>query len=174
MAFDLRSLEYPIVQAPMAGGPLDAGARGRGLRRGRPRLPRRRLLAPPAAPRGRPRRDGGALTDERFGVNLFLARAVLAGRRSRRWAAFAARIGADACAPRRRRSGEPHFDDDELGGQADVVVCGERAGGRVVHVRLPLRPRSSSGCTNGGIAAWVTVTEVDEALAARSAPAPMR
>ena len=157
-------LRAPIVQAPMAGGPSTpvlaaavSAAGGLGF------------LAAGYRSAAELRADiveARALGGEPLGVNLFLL--VPGAVDERALAAYAARIGADA-ARRGAELGEPRFEDDELDAKLGVV-CDER----------PAVVSFTFGCPAAavverlherGIAVWVTVTEVDEALAAERAGA---
>jgi nitronate monooxygenase len=106
------------------------------------------------------------LTAAPVGVNLFLTTEVPVDHA--RLAAFATTIEVEA-QRHKVALGEPHFDDDALEAKLEIV-CHDR----------PLITSFTFGCPSSeiiqrlhdhGIAAWVTVTEVDEALLAAHAGA---
>jgi nitronate monooxygenase len=162
--FDLSALPLPIVQAPMAGGPstpalasavCEAGGLG--------------FLAA-----GYKRADGvrdeirtvRAATSTPFGINLFVPASAPADSDS-------LRAYVDKLAPEAERQGaelgEARFDDDDWEAKLDVV-SEER----------PAVASFTFGCPAGAIvdrlhgrdvAVWVTVTNVDEAVAAADAGA---
>jgi nitronate monooxygenase len=162
--FDVRSLEQPIVQAPMAGGPSTpelaiAACEGGGLG----------FLAAGYKRAETVRAEIGAVraaTDRPFGVNVFVPSPEPADPERlrdylREIAPEAERQGVEL--------GEPRYDDDEWEQKLELV-CDER---------VPI-VSFTFGCPSGAvfdrlhardIAAWVTVTSVAEARSARDAGA---
>ena len=153
MAFDLRSLEYPIVQAPMAGGPSTpalAAAVGKAGGLGF-------LAAGYKTPEGGGRRHRATAHRERtkapFGVNLFIPPTEKAVPQV--VAAYAQTLTADA----ERHGvtlGDPRFDDDAYAAKLELVI----------RERVPLAsftfgspaPETVTALHEHGIAVWVTVT----------------
>jgi nitronate monooxygenase len=159
MAQAFPRLPHPIVQAPLAGGPSTpelaaavAGAGGLGFLAAGYKSPEA-VRADLAATR--------ALTDEPFGLNLFLA--------------GEAPVDSDALAAYARRLqpeadrygvelGEPRYDDDSFAAKLALAL----------EERVPIvsftfgcpAPELVERLHARGLAVWVTVTEVDEALAA--------
>jgi nitronate monooxygenase len=164
MPRDFPSLDHPIIQAPMAGGPSTpalaaavSNAGGLGFLAAGYKGPDD-LRADIAKTR--------ELTAAPVGVNLFLATETPVDRAG--LTAFATGIE-----PEVRRHGvalgEPHFDDDALEAKLEIV-CHE----------CPPITSFTFGCPSSGviqrlhdrgIAVWVTVTEVEEALLAARAGA---
>ena len=162
--FDLSALPLPIVQAPMAGGPstpelaiavCEAGALGfvaAGYKRAD--AVREEIRAVRAA------------TKAPFGVNVFVPSAKPADSESlrgylRRLAPEAERQGAEL--------GKPRFDDDDWAAKLEVM-----------YEERPAVVSFTFGCPDApvmnrlhgiGVAVWVTVTNVPEAVAAREAGA---
>jgi nitronate monooxygenase len=160
----LETLEVPIVQAPMAGGPSTpelaaavAGAGGLGFVAGGYRTPDA-LREDIARTR--------ALTDGPFGVNLFVPSGAPAD-------PAVVRAYADSLRAEAERAGvalgEPRFDDDAFDAKLDVLVADP----------VPV-VSFTSGCPPAeiiarvratGAVAWVTVTDPDEARQAVAAGA---
>jgi len=162
--FDLSTLELPIVQAPMAGGPstpelaiavCEAGALG--------------FLAA-----GYKRADAvrdefdavRAATPAPFGVNLFVPSAVPADRDGVR--RYLERLGPEA-ERQGAELGEPRFDDDDWAAKLEVL-----------YEQRPAVASFTFGCPDESVvnrlhgvdvSVWVTVTNVPEALAADQAGA---
>lgn len=157
-------LTHPIVQAPMAGGPSTpelaaavANAGGLGF------------VAAGYKTAAQLRADiekTRALSDQAFGVNLFLVTEapvdeVAVEAYARSLEPTAARYGAQL--------GDPRFDDDDLAAKLQVVR----------ELRVPIVSFTFACPTaelvrslqQDGIAVWVTVTEPDEAAAAAQAGA---
>jgi nitronate monooxygenase len=153
--FELGSLSVPIIQAPMAGGPStpqlaaavsEAGGLG--------------FVAAGYRAAEDLSRDIGRtreLTSRPFGVNLFLLTEEPVD--DQQLTAYARRLASEE----QRRgvaAGKPHFDDDDLAAKLQLVCeltvpivsftfgCPTAAQVRALH--------------DGGIAVWVTVTDVDE------------
>ena len=162
--FDLSTLELPIVQAPMAGGPstpqlaiavCDAGALGF-LAAGYKRADAVRdeihaVRAATAAP---------------FGVNLFVPAEEPADREGVR--RYLERLKPEA-ERQGAALGEPSFDDDDWHAKLEVL-----------YEKRPAVASFTFGCPDESVinhlhgvavAVWVTVTNVPEALAAREAGA---
>jgi nitronate monooxygenase len=164
MARSFPPLAHPIVQAPLAGGPSTpeltaavSGAAGLGFLAAGYKSPEA-VRADLAATR--------ALTSEAFGINVFLA--------------GEAPVDPDALAAYARRLqpeadrygvelGDPRYDDDSLDAKLQLVL----------EERVPI-VSFTFGCPTAELverlherelAVWVTVTEVDEALAAARAGA---
>jgi nitronate monooxygenase len=158
--FDLSTLELPIVQAPMAGGPstpelaiavceagglgfLAAGYKRSDAVRGEIRAVREATSAP-------------------FGVNLFVPTREPADPASlrdylRRLAPEAERQGAEL--------GEPRFDDDDWAAKLEVMYEERPA---VASFTFGCPDTSVVNRLHGvGVAVWVTITNVPEALVAR-------
>lgn len=164
MIVDFPSLDHPIIQAPMAGGPSTpalaaavSNAGGMGFLATGYKSPDD-LRADIAKTR--------ELTSAPVGINLFLVAETQVDRAG--IAAFATTIEPEA---RRYKValGEPRFDDDALKAKLEIIC----------HVRPPITS-FTFGCPSSeviqrlhdrGIAVWVTVTEVDEALLAARAGA---
>jgi nitronate monooxygenase len=154
---DFPRLAHPIVQAPMAGGPStpalaaavsNAGALG--------------FVAGGYKPVDALRDDLAAtraLTEAPFGVNLFvLADTPVDAAALER---YARRLGADAAAAR--------FDDDAFDAKLELVLDDRPD---IVSTTFGLPPRGTvERLHERGIAVWITVTEPDEARAARDAGA---
>ena len=161
MRFTPDALAHPIVQAPLAGGPSTPGARRRGLRRGRPGLPRRGLQD----------RRGGAGRPRRAAL-------AAAGRRPvRRQPLRAARAGAGAARGRRVRRRRSRAEAERARRAPRRAALGRRPLRRQARPRLRERVAVVSftfGCPSAGdvrrlqdagAAVWVTVTTADEARA---------
>jgi nitronate monooxygenase len=157
-------MRHPIIQAPMAGGPSTpalaaavSAAGGLGFLAAGYRTPAA-LAADMATVR--------EITAAAIGVNLFLL--VEAPVDAAALAAYAREIEPDA----HRHGvvlGDPHFDDDSFDEKVEVV-CRERP--EVVSFTFGCpEPALVSRLQGLGIAVWVTVTEVDEALLAAAAGA---
>jgi len=160
----LDTLEVPIVQAPLAGGPSTpelaaavAGAGGLGFVAGGYRTPEglRDAIA-------RTR----ALTDRRFGVNLFAPTGAPADPAVVR--AYAERLQPDADRVG-VALGEPRFDDDAFDAKLDLLTSDPVA---VVSFTFgcPL-PETFARVRATGAEAWVTVTDPGEAREAAAAGA---
>jgi nitronate monooxygenase len=160
----LDRLAIPIVQAPLAGGPSTpelaaavSGAGGLGFVAAGYLTPER-LAADIAAVR--------ALTDAPFGVNLFAppagpADAGAVGAYAERVAGEAARAGVAA--------GEPRHDDDGFDAKVELLIADP-----VPVVSLPFgnaTPAVFEALHGVGTQVWITVTEVEEAVAAVQAGA---
>ncbi|MEU9886224.1 nitronate monooxygenase [Sphaerisporangium sp. NPDC051011] len=161
---DLAALPYPIIQAPMAGGPSTAaltaavsGAGGLGCLAGGYRATRD-VEADIAAVRAR--------TDAPFGVNLFVPSPEPPDLTAVE--TYAARLRGEA-----ERSGVelgvPADDDDEWGEKLDLVVA-ERVPVVSFTFGLP-SPEVIERVRGGGSYVLVTVTTPDEAEAAHEAGA---
>ena len=154
---EFPALTHPIVQAPLAGGPSTAelaaavsGAGGLGFLAGG-------YTAPDALRADIERLRG--LTGAAFGVNLFVLAETDVDEQA--VAAFAARLGVPPDAAR--------FDDDAFGAKLEVVLDARPA---VVSATFGLPPADAvARLHERGIAVWATVTEPDEAEAARDAGA---
>jgi len=160
----LDTLEVPIVQAPLAGGPSTpelaaavAGAGGLGFIAGGYRTPEglRDAIA-------RTR----ALTDRPFGVNLFAPTGAAADPAAVR--AYAERLQPDA-----DRAGvalgEPRFDDDAFDAKLALLTSDPVA---VVSFTFGCPPAETFARVRAtGADVWVTVTDPDEARAAVAAGA---
>jgi nitronate monooxygenase len=170
MAFDPHSLEIPIVQAPMAGGPSTPAlavavceAGGLGFLAAGYKTPDA-LAQDIAAVR--------AGTAAAFGVNLFSApeagAATGAEVAADAVAGYAETLGADA--ERHGVSlGEPRFDDDAYDAKLELVTR-ERVA--VVSFTFGCPARDTVAALHGnGIAVWVTVTSPEEAAQAEAAGA---
>ncbi|HET8758273.1 MAG TPA: nitronate monooxygenase [Solirubrobacteraceae bacterium] len=162
--FSVRSLEHPIVQAPMGGGPstpalaaavAQAGALG--------------FLAAGYKTADAVREDieaVRALTRRPFGVNLFAPPRPVADpgaveRFARALAAEADRYGAPL--------GEPRHDDDEWAAKLALVAD---LGVPVVSFTFGCPPRGDvRALQHAGGAVWVTVTRPEEAVQAAEAGA---
>ncbi|HET8607284.1 MAG TPA: nitronate monooxygenase [Gaiellaceae bacterium] len=150
-------LEHPIVQAPMAGGPARpalaaavSGAGGLGFLAAGYRAPER-LREDVAEVR--------QLGAERFGVNLFRIEERPVDEAA--VARYAASLGPDA--------GEPRFEDDDFAAKVELVAD-ERV--PVVSFTFGCPPAAAvEHLQAAGAAVWATVTEVEEAVAARAAGA---
>jgi nitronate monooxygenase len=151
----LDQLEHPIVQAPMAGGPSTvelaaavSGAGGLGF-----------LAAgyKTAAALRDDIRALRALSGAPFGVNLFVPRSDPVDEAA--LAAYAERLREFG------ELGEPRWDDDQWQEKVEVLVA-ERV--PVVSFTFALPPADDLRALRGvGSELWMTVTSVDEALAAR-------
>ena len=164
MTFDLRSLELPIVQAPMAGGastPALAAAVGRAGGLGFLAAGYKTAQAV-AADIAQVRAAG----DLPFGVNIFVPSGDEAS--AEPVAAYARTLAADA----ERYGvalGEPRFDDDAYAAKVELVI----------RERVPVvsftfgspAPETIAALHDADIAAWVTVTSPEEAALARDAGA---
>jgi nitronate monooxygenase len=164
MAFELNSLEIPIVQAPMAGGPstpalaaavADAGGMG---------FIAAGYKAPDAVAKDIAKLRGA--TDAPFGVNVFVpsgqpAPAEVVDAYARTLADDAERHGVSL--------GEPRFDDDAYGAKLDLVMR-ERVAVVSFTFGCPA-PETVAALHEHDIAAWVTVTSPEEAAVARDAGA---
>ena len=164
MAFDLRSLEYPIVQAPMAGGPSTPAlaaavgeAGGLGFLAAGYKTPE--AVADDIA-------QLRIASDAPFGVNLFIPPTEKAVPQV--VAAYAQTLAADA----ERHGvtlGDPRFDDDAYAAKLELVI----------RERVPLAsftfgspaPETVTALHEHGIAVWVTVTSPEEAALAHDAGA---
>lgn len=164
MAFDLRSLEYPIVQAPMAGGPSTPAlaaavgeAGGLGFLAAGYKTPE--AVADDIA-------QLRIASDAPFGVNLFIPPTEKAVPQV--VAAYAQTLTADA----ERHGvtlGDPRFDDDAYAAKLELVI----------RERVPLAsftfgspaPETVTALHEHGIAVWVTVTSPEEAALAHDAGA---
>ena len=155
----LASLEVPVVQAPMAGGPSTpqlAAAVNRGgglgfLAAGY--LTAERMVADIAALRG--------LTDRAFGVNLFTGGGQPAGHAE--VAAYAARL-APAAQLAGVSLGQPRFDDDGFDAKVTALRA-ERV--PVVSFTFGLPPVAAVESLHAaGSEVWLTVTSPAEAAAA--------
>jgi nitronate monooxygenase len=163
----LDGLSVPVVQAPMAGGPstpelVAAVNRGGGLG-----FVAAGYLTPERL-REQLHRTA-ALTARPFGVNLFVgsdapgdADAVAAY--GRRLGDMARRAGVEL--------GEPRFDDDWFAEKAALLVDESVPGLGVVSFTFGLPPVNVARALRAaGFELWMTVTSVDEALAAAAAGA---
>jgi len=163
----LDGLSVPVVQAPMAGGPSTpelAAAVNRGGGLGfvaagylTPERQREQL------------QRTAALTDRRYGVNLFVGSGRPADPEA--VAAYEQRL-----APTARRAGaqlgEPRFDDDRFTEKAKLLVDDSFPGLTVVSFTFGLPPADAVRALRAaGFELWVTVTSVDEARAAAAAGA---
>ena len=162
--FDLRTLELPIIQAPMAGGastPALAAAIGNAGGMG--------FLAagyktPDAV--GRDIATLRAASDAPFGVNLFSpsgseAPAEVVTAYARTLAGDAERYGVSL--------GEPRFDDDAYSAKLELVL---REAVAVVSFTFGCpAPETVAALHERDIAAWVTVTSPSEAAMAQDAGA---
>jgi nitronate monooxygenase len=164
MAFDLRSLELPIVQAPMAGGastPALAAAVGRAGGLGF--LAAGYKTAEAVADDIAQLRAAG---DAPFGVNIFVPPTEQAP--DHVVAAYAQTLAADAkrhqVAP-----GEPRFDDDAYAGKLELVIR-ERVPVVSFTFGCPA-PETVAALHDTDIAVWVTVTSPEEGGLARDAGA---
>jgi nitronate monooxygenase len=164
MTFNLRGLELPIVQAPMAGGPSTpalaaavGNAGGLGFLAAGYKTPE--MVADDIA---RLR----MATDAPFGVNLFVPSTEQAAPEV--VAAYAQTLAADA----KRHGvavGDPRFDDDAYDAKLELVI----------RERIPVvsftfgrpAPETVTALHDHGIAVWVTVTSPEEAALARDAGA---
>jgi nitronate monooxygenase len=159
VTFTLDGLRYPIIQAPMAGGPSTpalAGAvsvaGGLGFVAAGYRSPDQ-VREDIAAVR--------ALTTEPFGVNLFVPAAASAD-------PAAVTAYADLIAPMADAAGvalgSPRFDDDHYDAKLALVVAERPA---VVSVAFGCPSAADvERLHEAGIAIWVTVTDADEAALA--------
>ncbi|HXD66349.1 MAG TPA: nitronate monooxygenase [Solirubrobacteraceae bacterium] len=164
MTFDLRSLERPIVQAPMAGGPSTPAlaaavgqAGGLGFLAAGYKTPEAvaddiaQLRMASAAP---------------FGVNLFVASTEKAAPEV--VAAYAQTLTPDA----ERHGvtlGDPRFDDDAYAAKLQLVI---REHVPVVSFTFGCpAPETVTALHDHDIAVWVTVTSPEEAALARDAGA---
>jgi nitronate monooxygenase len=164
MVFDLRSLELPIVQAPMAGGASTpalaaavSGVGGLGFLAAGYKTPD--MVAEDIA-------ELRAVSDAPFGVNIFSppddeAPADIV-------AAYARTLGGDA-ARHEVSLGEPRFDDDAYGAKLELVTR-ERVPVVSFTFGCPT-PETVAGLHDHDIAAWVTVTNPAEAALAQDAGA---
>jgi nitronate monooxygenase len=159
IAREFPQLRFPIVQAPMAGGPstpelaaavADAGGLGF-LAAGYTSADDLRAAI----------RATRELTSAPVGVNLFLVSETPVDAAA--LAAYGQEIEPDA---RRRGAavGEARFDDDALGGKLEVV-CAERPPVVSFTFGCPTSP-TVERLHDHGLAVWVTVTEPAEAVAA--------
>jgi nitronate monooxygenase len=157
-------LHYPIIQAPMAGGPSTpalaaavSAVGGMGF-----------LAAGYKSPEEL-REDIATtkeLTSAPVGVNLFVLAETPVDRAG--VAAYAKAIEPEA--QRHKASlGEPHFDDDALNAKLEIV-CRERLPIVSFTFGCPA-PEVVQRLHERGIAVWLAVTEVDEALLAAQAGA---
>jgi len=157
-------LAVPVVQAPLAGGPSTpelaaavSNAGGLGF------VAAGYLTVDALAEQLRRTRE---LTDERFGVNLFVLRetpvdAEAVASYARELADDAQRFGVTL--------GEPRFDDDGFAAKLDLVVADHVP---VVSTTFACPPPELVARVHGaGGEVWATVTSVDEARAAREAGA---
>ena len=164
MSRDFPSLDHPIIQAPMAGGPSTpalaaavSNAGGLGFLAAGYKSPDD-LRADIAKTR--------ELTSAPVGVNLFLVEEAPVDRVG--LAAFASAIEPEA---RRYKVtlGEPRFDDDALEAKLEIVY---RERPPIVSFTFGCPPSEVIQRLHGlDIAVWVTVTEVEEALVAAQAGA---
>jgi nitronate monooxygenase len=160
----LDQLEVPIVQAPLSGGPSTpelaaavAGAGGLGFVAGGYRTPDglRDAIARTRALTGRP-----------FGVNLFAPTGAAADPDVVRRYAESLRAEADRAGV---ALGEPRFDDDAFDAKL-ALLAADRVG--VVSFTFGCPPAETLARVRGtGAAAWVTVTDPDEAEHAAAAGA---
>ena len=159
MSRDFPQLTYPIIQAPMAGGPStpelaaavsNAGGLG--------------FVAAGYRSAGQLRADieaTRALSDGPIAVNLFLVAPTEVDERA--IAAYAAEIAPDA-ARHGAELGEPRFDDDALEAKLELV---RELGVPVVSFTFGCpSPAMVQSLQTAGAAVWVTVTEPDEAVLA--------
>jgi nitronate monooxygenase len=154
---EFPALTHPIVQAPMAGGPSTpelaaavSGAGGLGFLAAGYALPEA-LRADVERVR--------ALTDAVFGVNLFVLAETEVDDEA--VAAYATRLGVPP--------GDARFDDDAFDAKVALVLEARPA---VVSTTFGLPSRDVvDRLHEHGIAVWITVTEPDEARAARGAGA---
>jgi nitronate monooxygenase len=165
MPFDLRSLQLPIVQAPMAGGPStpalaaavgDAGGLGF-LAAG--------YKTPDAVAQDVAQLRGA--TDAPFGVNLFSSPGsdAPADAAAEAVAAFAQTLAGDA--QRHGVSlGEPRFDDDAYDAKLDLLTR-ERVAVVSFTFGCPA-PETVTALHRHDIAVWVTVTSPEEAALAQA------
>jgi nitronate monooxygenase len=161
VAFELRSLKVPIVQAPMAGGPSTpalaaavGAAGGLGFLAAGYRTPE--AVADDIA-------QLRAASEAPFGVNIFCPSGAPAP--ADVVAAYAGSLVLDA----ERHGvalGEPRFDDDGYGAKLGLVA----------HERVPVvsftfgcpAPETVAGLHEQDIAVWVTVTSPEEATVAQA------
>lgn len=158
------NLSHPIVQAPLAGGPSTlelaaavSGAGGLGfLASG--------YLTTQAVGEGIDALR--ALTDALFGVNLFSISEAPVDRGRLR--AYARELEREA-SRRGAQLGEPRFEDDEFAAKLELMI--ERSV-PIVSFTFGCPPAEAiERLHRSGASAWVTVTEVSEALAAAAAGA---
>lgn len=164
MAFDLRSLKVPIVQAPMAGGPsTPALAAAVGEAGGLGFLAAGYKTADAV---GQDIAELRRASEAPFGVNLFCPsqREVAADVVT----AYARTLAGDA--ERHGVSlGDPRFEDDAYDAKLELVIR-ERVAVVSFTFGCPAAETLAAVQATGG-EAWVTVTGVEEALAARAAGA---
>jgi nitronate monooxygenase len=164
MASVLDTLEVPIVQAPLSGGPSTPALAAAVCEAGGLGFVAAGYLTPDAA---RARIDElRELTGRPFGVNLFVPGKPFGD-------AAALTRYADALAEEAERRGaelgEPSYDDDHWSAKLELVRE-QRA--PVVSFTFGCPAREAIGSVRGaGCEAWVTVTSVDEAVAAADAGA---
>lgn len=158
--FDVRDLEVPIIQAPMAGGvstPKLAAAvseaGGLGFLAAGYREPEA-VAAEVAELRG--------LTERPFGLNIFAAGGEPADPAA--VAAYAARIGVEG------ELGEPRHDDDHF--DAKVALAADLSIPVVSFTFGPPTSAQIEALHAAGCAVWVTVTTPAEAVATLAAGAP--
>jgi nitronate monooxygenase len=157
-------LVHPIVQAPLAGGPSTpelaaavSGAGGLGFLAAGYKSPAA-VQADLAATR--------ALTNEPFGINLFLTAEAPVD--AEELASYARRLQPEADRYR-VELGEPRYDDDALEAKLELVL--EEPVPIVSFTFGCPTPELVERLHGSGLAVWVTVTEVDEAQAAARAGA---
>jgi nitronate monooxygenase len=163
----LDGLSVPVVQAPMAGGPSTPELTAAVNRGGGVGFVAAGYLTPERL-REQLQRTA-ALTDRPFGVNLFVgsdtpgeADAV---------AAYRARLN-DMARRAGVQLGEPRFDDDWFAEKAALLVDESIPGLGVVSFTFGLPPDNVARALRAaGFELWMTVTSVDEALAAAGADA---
>jgi nitronate monooxygenase len=162
--FDLSNLKFPIVQAPMAGGPsTPALAAAVGNAGGLGFLAAGYKTAEAVA------EDIGQLRaagDTPFGVNIFVPSADTAP--SKAAVAYARTLAADA----ERHGvalGDPRFDDDAYAAKLELVAC-ERVPVVSFTFGRPA-PEAVAALHERDIAVWVTVTSPEEAALAQEAGA---
>jgi nitronate monooxygenase len=164
MTLDLRSLELPIVQAPMAGGPTTpALAAAVGTAGGLGFLAAGYKTPDAVAEDIAQLRAAG---DAPFGVNIFVAStdeapAEIVAAYARTLAADAERHGVEL--------GDPRFDDDAYAAKLELVT---RARVPVVSFTFGCpAPEAIASLHDRDIAVWVTVTSPEEAALAHDAGA---
>jgi nitronate monooxygenase len=164
LVFDLRSLEFPIVQAPMAGGAsTPALAAAVGYAGGLGFLAAGYKTAEAVADDIERVR---AASEGPFGVNIFVPSADAAPGEA---VVAYARTLADDAARHRVALGDPHFDDDAYAAKLAVVA---RARVPVVSFTFGCpAPEVVAALHERDTAVWVTVTSPEEAVLAQQAGA---